>query len=184
LGNIFFYKKDFVTARKHYEEAVKINPQLCDPWNNLGNICFEQGDFIKAEEFYSNAVRCSPNNPYFHGGLGKALLKQDKLDLAIASYKKALEINPNLSDIKKVLINIYIILGERQQQSGDMEKACEYFQEATKIDNQNVLLYNKIAGIKLMLNDYVGACSVYETCKKNCKDIDLSKYPNFSRFQL
>lgn len=149
LGNIYFYKKDFLKAKEYYEKAIELDSSCGDAWSNLGNISCEFKEFGKAEDCYRRAVGIDSSNPYWHSNLAKALLLQNKIEPAIESYKKALSINSGLKDIIEILCNIY----------------------------------NRLAGIRLLANDYIGACSLYEECKKNCPGVDLSKYPNLLRLR-
>lgn len=183
LGNIYFYKRDFNSAKNYYEKAIELDSKLGDAWSNLGNVYFELGEFKKAEESYRHSVELNPKNPYWHGNLGKALLKQEKLELAVDSYKKALTINPGVDDIKKVLISIYIMLGERLEKEGNLEGASTIYKEVLGLDRKNIPLYHKLVGIKLALGLYADACSWYEICKKNNPSVGLTKYPNFTRFK-
>lgn len=148
LGNIYFYKKDFLKAKEYYEKAIGLDPNCGDAWSNLGNISCEFKEFGKAEDCYRWAVGIDSSNPYWHSNLAKAQLLQNKIEPAIESYKRALLINPGLRDVAETLCNIY----------------------------------NRLAGIKLLANDYIGACSLYEECKKNCHGVDLTKYSNLLRF--
>lgn len=149
LGNIYFYKRDFLKAKEYYEKAIGLDSKCGDAWSNLGNIFCEFKEFGKAEDCYRRAVEIGPSNPYWHTNLAKALLLQNKIEPAIESYKKALSINPGLKDVAETLCNIY----------------------------------NRLAGVKLLANDYTGAYSLYEECKKACPAVDLRRYPNLLRFR-
>lgn len=178
LGNIYFYKRGFHSAKENYERAILLNPDMGDAWSNLGNIYFELEEYNKAEDCYRKSVQINPNNPYWLGNFGKVLFRQGKSELSIESYKKALEINPNLDDIKKSLYNIYIILGEQLLKEGNPKDASKYYEEALKLGKRDIRLYDRLAGIKILLNDYVGACGLVTACKRNFPLIDLKKYPN------
>lgn len=183
LGNIYFLKRDFQKAKRYYEMAIELDADLGDARSNLGNVYFEWNSFNKAEECYRRAVQINPNNSYWYGNLGKALIKQEKFELAIESYKKALEIGPELKDYKKILCSIYIILGERLKNKRDLEGAYIFYEKAIALDNGNASLYSKLAEIKLILCDYAGVYRHLEDCKRNCPDVDLTKYPFLSRFK-
>lgn len=182
LGNIYFYKRDFQRAKEYYEKAVELDSNSGDAWSNLGNVFFETAQMGKAEECYRRAVKINPDNPYWHGNLGRVLVRQDKPELAAEAYKNALKINPGLDDYKKILCGIYSILGDRLQKDGKFENAGKFYKEALELDNKNVWVYNRLVGIRLLLNDYTGAYSLYETCSRNCPSADLTKYPNLARF--
>lgn len=182
LGNIYFYKSDFQRAKEYYEKAVELDSNSGDAWSNLGNVFFETAQMGKAEECYRRSVEINPKNPFWHGNLGKVLFGQDRLEPAVESYKKAVMINPALDDFRKILCGIYSILGNKLQKKGDMEGAGKFYKEALELDNKNVRVYNRLVGIRLLLNDYTGAYSLYETCSRNCPSADLTKYPNLARF--
>ncbi len=47
-----------------YKEAIKLNPKLAEPWNNLGAFYGRVGKWKKAVKFYGRAFELDPNNKY------------------------------------------------------------------------------------------------------------------------
>ena len=53
MGNIFAkYKNDFITAKKYYDEAVRINPENYIAINNIGENLMQQGKFDEAKDYF------------------------------------------------------------------------------------------------------------------------------------
>ncbi len=59
-------------ARKHYEEAVKLNPQSASDHYQLGNIYLAGNFFARAAESYQSALRLGLDSPVLHYKLGSA----------------------------------------------------------------------------------------------------------------
>lgn len=132
LGNIYFYKRDFILAKKYYEKAIEINPREGDAWSNLGNVFFEMKEWNKAEECHRRSVEINPNNPYWYINLGKVFLKEEKLEQAIDAYKKALLVNPGLEEVKMILCNIYNGLAGAMLLKNDYTGAYNVYSECKK----------------------------------------------------
>ncbi|NQU23074.1 MAG: tetratricopeptide repeat protein, partial [Candidatus Nealsonbacteria bacterium] len=59
-------------ARKHYEEAVKLNPQSASDHYQLGNIYLAGNFFARAAESYQSALRLGLDSPVLRYKLGSA----------------------------------------------------------------------------------------------------------------
>jgi tetratricopeptide (TPR) repeat protein len=60
------------TARKHYEEAIKLNPQSASDQYQLANIYLAANFFALAADSYQNALRLGLESPVLHYKLGSA----------------------------------------------------------------------------------------------------------------
>lgn len=132
LGNIYFYKSDFLKAKLYYEKAVGLDPNCGDAWSNLGNVYFEFKEFNRAGDCCKRAVETNPGNSYWYSGLGKALLAQGKAESAVEAYKKALEINPGLEGVKRILCGIYEGLVRAKFLSNDYAGAYGLYKDCRK----------------------------------------------------
>ena len=181
LGNIYFYQGNFGAAKENYQKAVDLDQNLAEAWNNLGNIYGENNVLDKAEEYYRKALALNSANPSWNTNLGKVLLRQDKLEPALDCYLRAFKVSPGSEDIKKILVNIFTVLGIRCHKKGDFKPAAGYFAKAVEINPGDAGLYNMLAGIELALQDYAEAHKWYVLCLKKCPGIDLSKYSYLRR---
>ncbi|HHZ91342.1 TPA: tetratricopeptide repeat protein, partial [Candidatus Poribacteria bacterium] len=82
-------------AIQAYQEAIELNPDDSEIYNNLGNALKKQGNFQQAIVTYHKAIETNPNSTNAHNNLGNALREQDELEQAIHAYYKAIEFNPN-----------------------------------------------------------------------------------------
>eukprot|EP00960_Hanusia_phi_P042346 755442-Hanusia_phi.AAC.7 len=47
----------------HYDNAIRIDPEYADAYNNLGNTLLALGDMNKVEQYYRTALRLDPSHP-------------------------------------------------------------------------------------------------------------------------
>lgn len=92
LGWALYNKGDLDGARKHFERAIKLAPELCPAYNNLGLVLFDLADFDEAGRQLDRAVRRCPNyaEPYYH--LGRIDARQAKLAEARTRFDKCREL--------------------------------------------------------------------------------------------
>jgi len=62
LGTIYLNKKMYREARKCLNEAVHLNPQDSDAWNNLGSISGTEEKYDEALEQFTRAAQANPNH--------------------------------------------------------------------------------------------------------------------------
>jgi len=72
LAEAQFNRAEHEQARKHYEEAVKLNPQSASDHYQLGNIYLAANSFALAAESYQAASRLGVESPVLHYKLGSA----------------------------------------------------------------------------------------------------------------
>lgn len=94
LGVIAAQQKDFVTAEKLLENAIKINNRNSQTYYNLGIVSHDLGKLQAALNCYDRAIAI--NQCYSEAYYNRALVLQDLLnsEAALASYEKAIAINP------------------------------------------------------------------------------------------
>ena len=123
-----FFKKNRLT------EARNICQQLCNASSNnpealflLGQISMKQNNFVASENIFSRlTILDSRNFEAFHNkGLSQVYL--NKLNDAFISFKTAIEINPEYA-------TGYASMGCLFRDSGQYERAEEYFNKALKIN--------------------------------------------------
>ena len=82
-------KKDFEGAIKLYSEAIELNPNYAESYNNRGNVYYDLGQKIYAIQDYSKAIKLNPNyaEAYYNRGVYYENLGQKKE--AKADFAKA-----------------------------------------------------------------------------------------------
>lgn len=114
-------------ARRHYEKALQIKPDLAEGYNNLGNLMQGRGNLEGAIANYTRAVSIKPGRAALHYNLANALMAAGNTTMAIRHYEKAL-----LSDPNNALIHNN--LGLARVRTGSPKGALEHFREAARLD--------------------------------------------------
>jgi tetratricopeptide (TPR) repeat protein len=114
-------------AIRHYEQALRLYPDLADAHNNLGIALAEMGKIEQAIAHYEQALRIRPDFAEAHYNLGAALEKAGRVLEAISHYEQALRIKP-------AFFEAHNNLGNGLLQSGKIREAIEQFKQALLIN--------------------------------------------------
>ena len=82
-------QNQFAQAVVAFKQALAINPQNLETYNNLGITLGIQGNFIEAISVFNRAVQINPSEPTSHQNLGVAFWGQGKVPEAVASLQRA-----------------------------------------------------------------------------------------------
>ena len=96
-GNVFLAKRDLKKAQQHFEEAIKIDPNILAPYVALARIYMQTEKTDEAVVQYETVLR---KNPKFLGGymaLGTIYEQRGDKEKAEANYRKALEIKSDFA---------------------------------------------------------------------------------------
>lgn len=88
--------RDWATAEKNYERALKLNPGLAGIWVQYGHALKEGGKLDEAGAAYAKAIAIAPMTADTHLQMGHLLKLQGRADDAAASYLRAVELDPEL----------------------------------------------------------------------------------------
>jgi len=81
-------------AVKHYQEAIKLNPDFTDAFINLGVAYYQLGKYSKAIDAYEKALRLNPHSPSLYNKLGSVYIINGNYMKALDNFKKATDIEP------------------------------------------------------------------------------------------
>ncbi len=87
------------SARKSYEQALKLKPDYVEALNNLGTIYYAQRSFRRAIGWYNKALKLAPDQPKsasIYMNLGTAQFARKKYEEATTAYQMALKIDPDV----------------------------------------------------------------------------------------
>jgi len=129
LGVVYLNLRDYNKAEESFNEALKLNPNYSEAFNNLGLLNLLQGKYQQAIQFFEKALA---NPTYSNAHAAKTNLAQAYY--LLGEKDKALEILTSLlkerSDFAKALIELgKIYLNER-----DLQAAEFYLKQALKLD--------------------------------------------------
>ncbi|MGQ9609665.1 MAG: tetratricopeptide repeat protein [bacterium] len=117
-------------AIKHYEDAIKIDPNFVKAYIPLGDLYYSDSRYDDARSAYKKAISIDKNNENYFFELGnKALQTKDEKNLienlnnAKTNFEKHLMLYPNDS-----LANFK--LGFTYEKLGEKDKALEYYQRS------------------------------------------------------
>ena len=142
-----YERKDYKTARKYCEKAIKLNPNAADAFYNLATILFQNfQEHNKAKQYYEKAIELEPNFVEAYNNLA-VLLKDHFQEYKQAKqyYEKAIELDPNHAGAYNNLGNIF------KNHFQKYEKAKQYYEKAIELKPKDADVYNNLA---LLLSDH------------------------------
>ena len=127
-----FNNKDYNKAQETYEYIVKLNDDDY-AYNRLGDIFTIKGDLNQATINYQKAIGLKNNDPIYYYNLAKINLKLNHLEESLENVKKALNIEPDNSGLLDFLLDLSIIMGDKELANKTLNKLIENNPESKKI---------------------------------------------------
>ena len=106
LGRIHFMKGRMQDAVRHYEEAIRLNPEFPFPYTSLGVVLIRQGRLRDAIPVLERATELHPDFAGAFSNLGAALAGRGRIEEAIAHFERAVELDPNNTAVRENLERI------------------------------------------------------------------------------
>ena len=139
-ANIHKQLKKYDTAITYFEEAIQLNPNFSEAYNNLGNIKKRIGKIEEAISCFKKAIELKENNILAYFNLANTYRENRYFNELIETYEKILSFNPN--DIKTLynLGSVYLFLGQ-------ISKGKNFFEKIIKINKNHVPSYRNIISV-------------------------------------
>ena len=80
LGNVHFGLELIARAAQNYLDAVRLDPEFVEAWNNLGNALSELGEFEEAIVAFERALKIEPAYAEALSNLAEVLMQVGRLD--------------------------------------------------------------------------------------------------------
>ena len=155
IGLTFYKEEKYEEAIKRYDQAIDINPQFAEAYNNRGITKDLLGRHEEAITDYNEAIRINPQlaEAYYNRGTTKDLLGRH--EKAIADYDQAIRINPQYAQA-------YYNRGNAKGELGQHEEAIADYDEAIRINPQYAQAYCNRGTAKLALGQHDDAIADYD----------------------
>ena len=105
LGWTYSFQGRYEDAIQECEEAIKIDPDFGNPYNDIGAYLIEKGKLDEAIPWFRKAMIAKRYDSYCypHYNLGRVYEKKGKWQEALSCYEASLKANPDYSLAKKAL---------------------------------------------------------------------------------
>lgn len=187
LGWSFMSKGDLKEARKHWLEAVRINPQNDNVYANLGISYLKEKDYSRAFFYFTEGLKINSENAILHSNYGILLEETGKAQEAADHYRKAIQLNPKLphtyynyakllirqdrakeaeDQLRQAIIEIphymeaHDLLAGLLMDQGKKQEAISHYQEALKVNSENLTALSNL-GILLAEQSRLEEAIVY-----------------------
>ena len=139
-ANIHKQLKKYDTAITYFEEAIQLNPNFSEAYNNLGNVKKRIGKIEEAISCFKKAIELKENNILAYFNLANTYRENRYFNELIETYEKILSFNPN--DVKTLynLGSVYLFLGE-------ISKGKNFFEKIIKINKNHIPSYRNIISV-------------------------------------
>ncbi len=137
LGTSFLQTTNYLEAISYLDNAIKLNSNYADAYNNRGIALAEIKNYSDAIKDYDLALKLNKNffNAYLNKGV--ALKNLRKFKKAIESFNFSNKLNPNNSEVYNNLGNVYreLLL---------YEKATSCYRKAINLNKNYAIAYNNL----------------------------------------
>jgi Flp pilus assembly protein TadD len=127
MGIAKFFQRKYQEAADHLAQALEINPEDAECYNDIALAYAGMEEFDKAQESLEKAVSLKPEQPVFYSNLALHYRQIGQHQKAIELFNKSLSINDK--DVT-VWVNMGGVYGEMK----DTKNARSCFQKALEID--------------------------------------------------
>ncbi len=169
-GKIYYRKKEFKRALKHFQQITrkyKKTPYVDDALYYMGLVYTVQNRTDDALKVLTEIIKSYPNTELLgnvYNTLGNVYLRADKIDLAMQSFKKAVEVAQEPGARKSAMSNLITLYKRVGLWDSALEMTRRYIQEfpnATDLMDKRIFL-----GICLInLNRYQEAIDYFKKLK-------------------
>jgi tetratricopeptide (TPR) repeat protein len=123
----------------HYEQALRVQPDLLEAHCNLGIALAQLGRLPEAIGHYEQALRIKPDYAEAHCNLGNALFRLGKPREAMGDWEQALRIKPDYAEAENNLAWHLATLAPTE--GGDPVRAVTLAERACELTNDRVAAY-------------------------------------------
>jgi tetratricopeptide (TPR) repeat protein len=124
-------------AMIHYRQAVRIDPNRFDAYNNLGIIFMDRGAYDEAESALESALRAKPDFAKAYYNMGLLLCRMKRFSESFHYYTEAIRLDPEDKEIRTKLASSHCDYGIALAGQGNVDEAIRQFKIALDIAPQS-----------------------------------------------
>jgi len=124
-------------AATDFREALRLEPSISQPYNNLGTVLLTLGKLDEAQAEFQEALKRRPGDPEVQYNLGLVLQKMGRSEEAIAAINAALAKRPDQP-------GAHLALGDALQSLGRIDEAIVQYNEALRLEPRDAEAHNNI----------------------------------------
>jgi tetratricopeptide (TPR) repeat protein len=158
-GDACFFENRYEDAIAAYDQALQIQPDLADTWNNRGVVLTRMQRYPEAIASYEKATTIRPNYPDAWNNRGVVLLELQKYQEAIGCYEQAIQAKPDYADAWN---NRGVAFSKMQE----YEQAVTSYNQALQIKNDYTDAWNNRGVALSKLQKYEAAIESYDNAAK------------------
>ncbi len=138
----------------HYTEALKLQSDSVEAYNNRGAAYRDKGEFDRALRDFNAAIDLEPNYANAYNNRGMAYGKNGKHDLALQDFNKAINLDPRSADSYNNRGLTYKEMGEVDLAVKDYNRAVELDPEFPAAYNNRGVVYDERGELDCAIKDY------------------------------
>ena len=155
IGLTSYKKGKYEEAIKHYDQAIDINPQSVNAYNNRGNAKRALGRHRDAIADYDQAIDINPQSANAYNNRGNAKCALGRHHDAIADYDQVISINSQYAEAYNNRGNAKCALGRHHDAIAD-------YDQAISINSQYAEAYSNRGNAKRILGRHRDAITDYD----------------------
>jgi tetratricopeptide (TPR) repeat protein len=141
IGIAYHQMQQLVSARKNYEQAVKMKRDYAEALNNIGTVYYAQKSYRRAIGYYQRALKLS-QSASIYSNLGTAYFARKQYQAATEAYQEAFNRDPDVFEHKSNFgtllqdrnveerAKFHYYLAKMYAKSGRNELALQYVRKA------------------------------------------------------
>ena len=158
-GDACFFENRYEDAIAAYNQALQIQPDLADTWNNRGVVLTRMQRYPEAIASYEQATTIRPTYPDAWNNRGVVLLELQKYPEAIGCYEQAIQAKPDYADA-------WNNRGVAFSKMEEYEQAVISYNQALQIKNDYTDAWNNRGVALSKLEKYEAAIDSYDNAAK------------------
>ena len=163
-------------AIEHYTEAINLNPELAEIYNNRGNAYSHKGEFDIAIRDFNTAIALTPEFAEAYDNRGIAYSHKGEFDIAIRDFNTAIALTPEFG-------GVYNNRGIAYYRKGELDTAIQDYNTAIALTPEFGGAYSNRGEVWLHLREWEKAKVDFSTAKNMGVDIVASFHNDYESIE-